>query len=334
MRIDLNGASQELPAGATLADAVRETGAEQEARGVAVALDGEVVPRTAWAATPLADGSKVEVLAAIQGGQEPDIAARSVSEPWRLAGREWTSRLIAGTGGFRSLEQMEAALTASGAEIVTAARRPSDPAAKGSVLDVLDRLGLIALPNTAGCYTARDAIRTAHLAREAFETDWIKLEVIGDDRTLFPDALELLDAAETLVSEGFTVLPYTNDDPILARRLEEAGCAAVMPLGSPIGSGAGIRNPYNIAIITEQASVPIVLDAGIGTASDVALAMELGCDAVMIASSIFGAEDPVAMATAMRQAVEAGHAARRAGRIPRRTHAEASTPDEGLPDLS
>jgi thiazole synthase len=334
MRIDLNGASQELPAGATLADAVRETGAEQEARGVAVALDGEVVPRTAWAATPLADGSKVEVLAAIQGGQEPDIAARSVSEPWRLAGREWTSRLIAGTGGFRSLEQMEAALTASGAEIVTVALRRIDPAAKGSVLDVLDRLGLIALPNTAGCYTARDAIRTAHLAREAFETDWIKLEVIGDDRTLFPDALELLDAAETLVSEGFTVLPYTNDDPILARRLEEAGCAAVMPLGSPIGSGAGIRNPYNVAIIAERAAVPVVLDAGIGTASDAALAMELGCDAVMIASSIFGAEDPVAMATAMRQAVEAGHAARRAGRIPRRTHAEASTPDEGLPDLS
>jgi thiazole synthase len=334
MRIELNGRPCELPEGATLADAVREAGAEQAARGVAVALDGEVVPRSQWAATPLAAGGKVEVLAAIQGGQEADLAVSPATQPWELAGRQWRSRLIAGTGGFRSLEQMEAALLASGAEIVTVALRRIDPAAKGSVLDVLDRLGMVALPNTAGCYTARDAVRTARLAREAFETDWIKLEVIGDDRTLFPDAVELLDAAETLVGEGFTVLPYTNDDPILARRLEEAGCAAVMPLGSPIGSGAGIRNPYNVAIIAERTAVPVVLDAGIGTASDAALALELGCDAVMVASSIFGAEDPVAMATAMRQAVEAGHAARRAGRIPRRTHAEASTPDEGLPDLS
>ena len=334
MRIELNGRPWELPDGATLTDAVREAGAEQAARGVAVALDGEVVPRSEWDATPLAAGGKVEVLAAIQGGQDVDLAASPTTQTWELAGREWRSRLITGTGGFRSLEQMEAALQASGAEIVTVALRRIDPAAKGSVLDVLDRLGMVALPNTAGCYTARDAVRTARLAREAFETDWIKLEVIGDDRTLFPDAVELLDAAETLVGEGFTVLPYANDDPILARRLEEAGCAAVMPLGSPIGSGAGIRNPYNVAIIAERAGVPVILDAGIGTASDAALALELGCDAVMVASSIFGAEDPVAMATAMRQAVEAGHAARRAGRIPRRTHAEASTPDEGLPDLS
>jgi len=324
MRIELNGRSRELAADATLADAVRESGAEREGRGVAVALDGEVVPRAEWDSTPLAEGQSVEVLAAIQGG----------AETWQLGGRQWTSRLIAGTGGFRSLEQMEEALAASGAEIVTVALRRIDPAAKGSVLDVLDNLGLFALPNTAGCFTARDAVRTAHLAREAFETEWIKLEVIGDDRTLYPDAVELLDAAETLVSEGFTVLPYTNDDPILARRLEEAGCAAVMPLGSPIGSGAGIRNPYNVAIVAEKAAVPVVLDAGIGTASDAALAMELGCDAVMAASSIFGAEDPSAMARALRGAVEAGHAARRAGRIPRRTHAEASTPEEGLPELS
>ena len=323
MRIELNGAAQQLPAGACLADAVRAAGAE-ETRGVAVALDGEVAPRGKWEQMPLAEGSKVEVLAAIQGG----------AEGWELGGQAWNSRLIAGTGGFRSLEQMETALAASGAEIVTIALRRIDPDAKGSVLDVLDKLGLVALPNTAGCYTARDAIRTARLAREAFETDWIKLEVIGDDRTLFPDAVELLDAAETLVSEGFTVLPYTNDDPILARRLEEAGCDAVMPLGSPIGSGAGIRNPYNIAIIAERASVPVILDAGIGTASDAALAMELGCSAVMAASSIFGAADPVAMATALRLGVEAGHAARGAGRIPRRTHAEASTPEQGLPELS
>jgi thiazole synthase len=324
VRIELNGESRELDDGATLADAVRESGAEQGGRGVAVALDGEVVPRGEWEATALSEGRSVEVLAAIQGG----------AETWELAGRQWSSRLIAGTGGFRSLEQMEEALAASGAEIVTVALRRIDPAAKGSVLEVLDRLGLFALPNTAGCFTARDAVRTARLAREAFETEWIKLEVIGDDRTLYPDAVELLDAAETLVGEGFTVLPYTNDDPILARRLEQAGCAAVMPLGSPIGSGAGIRNPYNVAIIAEQAEVPVILDAGIGTASDAALAMELGCDAVMAASSIFGAEDPAGMARALRGAVEAGHAARRAGRIPRRTHAEASTSVEGLPDLS
>jgi len=324
MRIELNGEPRELTPGATLADAVRESGAGEGGRGVAVALDGEVVPRAEWETTPLADGQKVEVLAAIQGG----------AETWELGGRQWSSRLIVGTGGFRSLEQMEEALAASGAEIVTVALRRIDPDAKGSVLDTLDRLGVFALPNTAGCFTARDAVRTAQLAREAFETEWIKLEVIGDDRTLYPDPVELLDAAETLVGEGFTVLPYTSDDPILAQRLEQAGCAAVMPLGSPIGSGAGIRNPYNIAILAERAGVPVVLDAGIGTASDAALAMELGCDAVMAASSIFGAADPTAMARALRGAVEAGHAARRAGRIPRRAHAEASTPHEGLPELS
>jgi thiazole synthase len=336
MRIELNGETRELPEAATLADAIRKAGAGGradavgtagvggETRGVAVALDGEVVPRGEWGTTALREGQSVEVLAAIQGG----------AETWQLGGREWTSRLIAGTGGFRSLEQMEAALAASAAEIVTVALRRIDPAAEGSVLDVIDRLGLFALPNTAGCFTARDAIRTAKLAREAFQTDWIKLEVIGDDRTLYPDAVELLDAAEQLVADGFTVLPYSNDDPILARRLEEAGCAAVMPLGSPIGSGAGIRNPYNVAIIAERASVPVVLDAGIGTASDAALALELGCDAVMAASAIFGAEDPTAMARALRGAVEAGHTARGAGRIPQRTHAEASTPYQGLPDLS
>ena len=324
MRIELNGEVWELPAGATLDAAVRETGAEQGARGVAVALDGEVVPRGEWEATALREGQRVEVLAAIQGG----------AETWELGGREWSSRLIAGTGGFRSLEQMESALAASAAEIVTVALRRIDPATEGSVIEVLDRLGLFALPNTAGCYTARDAVRTARLAREAFQTDWIKLEVIGDDRTLYPDAVELLEAAEQLVGDGFTVLPYTSDDPILARRLEEAGCAAVMPLGSPIGSGAGIRNPYNIAIVAERAGVPVILDAGIGTASDAALAMELGCAAVMAASSIFGAQDPTAMAAALRQAVEAGQAARRAGRIPIRTHAEASTSYEGIPDLS
>jgi thiazole synthase len=250
-----------------------------------------------------------------------------------LGGREWRSRLIVGTGGFRSLDEMERALEAAGTEIVTVAMRRVDPLAKGSIIEALDRLGVEVLPNTAACYTARDAVRTARLAREALGTDWIKLEVIGDDRTLFPDAVELVRAAEELIADGFVVLPYTNDDPILARRLEEIGCAAVMPLGSPIGSGMGIRNPYNLAIIVEQTGVPVILDAGIGTPSDAALAMELGCDGVLLASSIFRAADPVVMAGAMRKAVEAGFEARGAGRIPRRLHATPSTPDEGLANL-
>jgi thiazole synthase len=269
---------------------------------------------------------------ATDGGRQGESSPLGGAE-LELGGRIWGSRLIVGTGGFRSLGTMERALVASGAEIVTVALRRVDPTTSGSALELIDRLGRFALPNTAGCYTARDAVRTARLAREAFETDWIKLEVIGDDRTLFPDAVELVDAAEKLVDEGFTVLPYTNDDPILARRLEDAGCAAVMPLGSPIGSGMGIRNPYNVEIIVERASVPVILDAGIGTASDAALAMELGCDGVLLSSSVARAKDPERMAAAMRGAVESGYAARRAGRIPRKLHAQASTPDEGLPEL-
>jgi thiazole synthase len=324
MTVELNGSRVKLPDGATVATAIQLSEAAPEGRGVAVAVDGEVVPRSEWEATSLSDGQRVEVLAAIQGG----------ADGFELGGRIWGSRLIVGSGGFRSLEQMEQALIASGTEIVTVALRRVDTEMEGSVLDLIRRQGLFALPNTAGCYTARDAVRTARLAREAFETDWVKLEVIGDDRTLFPDAVELVAAAETLVDEGFTVLPYTNDDPILARRLEEVGCAAVMPLGSPIGSGMGIRNPYNVQIIAERSGVPVILDAGIGTASDAALAMELGCDGVLLASSVSRAEDPAGMATAMRAAVEAGYAARLAGRIPRRLHAEASTPVEGMPDLS
>ena len=239
-----------------------------------------------------------------------------------------------GTGGFRNLEAMGEAVRASGADLATLALRRVDPSARGSIVDVLSEAGCELLPNTAGCYTARDAVTTAQLAREAFGTDWVKLEVIGDDRTLLPDATELLEAAEELVNDGFVVLPYTNDDPILARRLEDAGCAAVMPLGSPIGSGMGIRNPYNLRLIVEQTRVPVILDAGIGTASDAALAMELGCEGVLLASSVSRAEDPARMARAMRAAVEAGWLARSAGRIPRRLYAEASTPTEGVPELT
>jgi thiazole synthase len=250
-----------------------------------------------------------------------------------IAGRLLRSRLILGTGGFTSHELLAGALAAAEAELCTVALRRLDPSAGGSILEVLDRAGVDVLPNTAGCYTARDAIATARLAREAFATDWIKLEVIGDDRTLLPDAVELVAAAETLVDEGFVVLPYTTDDPILARRLEDIGCAAVMPLGSPIGSGMGIRNPYNISIIVERAGVPVILDAGVGTASDAALAIELGCDAVLCASAISRAHDPIAMAESIKLAVQAGALAAGAGRIPRRLYAEASTPHEGMPVL-
>ena len=256
-----------------------------------------------------------------------------MADDLRIAGRTFGSRLILGTGGFARLETLADAIRASGTEMVTVALRRIEPAMQGSLVDVLDECGVQLLPNTAGCFTARDAVLTAQLAREAFSTDWVKLEVIGDDRTLLPDAVELVVAAEQLVDAGFVVLPYTTDDPILAKRLEDVGCAAIMPLGSPIGSGMGIRNPYNIGLIREQTALPVILDAGVGTASDAALAMELGCDAVLCASAISRAEDPVAMATAIRAGVEAGWLARRAGRIPRRLFAEASTPETGRPEF-
>jgi thiazole synthase len=247
-----------------------------------------------------------------------------------IAGRELTSRLVMGTGGAPSLEVLEEALVASGTQLTTVALRRLDPNQQGSVLDVLRKHDIAVLPNTAGCFTAGEAVLTARLAREALRTDLIKLEVVADDHTLLPDPVELLDAAEILAADGFSVLAYTNDDPILARRLEQVGCAAVMPLGAPIGSGLGIRNPHTISMIVEAAGVPVVLDAGIGTASDAALAMELGCDAVLLATAVTRAERPAVMAAAMRDAVNAGRGARLAGRIPRRWHAAlASSPLDG-----
>ncbi|MGO9487728.1 MAG: thiazole synthase [Solirubrobacteraceae bacterium] len=268
-----------------------------------------------------------------QAAQDGRDAAQA-PDPLVIAGCALRSRLLLGTGGFPSLELLAEAIALSGSELVTVALRRVEAHARGSLVEVLEKAGVRLLPNTAGCHTARDAVITARLAREAFGTDWIKLEVIGDEDTLLPDAPELLAAAEELVGEGFVVLPYTTDDPVLARRLADVGCAAVMPLGSPIGSGMGIRNPYNISLIREAVEVPVVLDAGVGTASDAALAMELGCDAVMAASAIARAQDPPAMALAMRRAVEAGRLARGAGRIPRRRYARASTSDEGLPELT
>jgi thiazole synthase len=321
-KVFVNGEYRELGDDATVETVVRQLGVD--ARGTAVAVDGEVIPRGDWHDTELRDGQEIEVLHAVQGGSP---------EAFEIAGRSLTSRLILGTGGFRSLETMAAAARESGAELATVAMRRVDPNARGSILEVLGEAGLEVLPNTAGCYTAREAVATARLAREALGTDWVKLEVIGDDRTLLPDPAELLEAAETLVGDGFVVLPYTNDDPILARRLEDTGCAAVMPLGSPIGSGMGINNPYNLRLIVEGAGVPVILDAGVGTASDAAQALEAGCDAVLLASAISRAADPVAMARAMRKAIEAGYEARQAGRIPRRLYAQASSPEEGLAEL-
>jgi thiazole synthase len=247
-------------------------------------------------------------------------------DPLVIGARKFTSRLIMGTGGAGNLAVLERALVASGTELTTVAMRRMDTDGGTGVLDLLRRLRIDALPNTAGCRTAAEAVLTARLAREALETSWIKLEVVADERTLLPDPIELLDAAQQLVDDGFVVLPYTNDDPVLALRLEEVGCAAVMPLGAPIGTGLGIRNPHNIELIVSRASVPVVLDAGIGTASDAALAMELGCSAVLLATAVTRAQDPELMASAMRQAVEGGRMARLAGRIPQRFWAQASSP--------
>src|SRR5215467_2974332 len=247
-----------------------------------------------------------------------------------MAGEKLGSRLILGTGGAPSMQVVEEAVAASGTGMCTVSMRRADPGITGSVLDVLRRHGVRVLPNTAGCRTAREAVLTAQLAREALETDWVKLEVIADDDTLLPDAPELLDAAEKLVADGFDVFAYTNDDPVLARHLQRTGCVAIMPLGAPIGSGLGILNPHNIELIVAEATTPVVLDAGIGTASDAALAMEIGCDAVLLASAVTRAQEPALMATAMAAAVSAGRLARRAGRIPRREHARASSPTTGM----
>jgi thiazole synthase len=261
---------------------------------------------------------------AATSGSSPDLLV--------IAGRSFGSRLIVGTGGAPSLDGLGQILAESATELTTVAMRRVDARSTGSVLDVLAAVGVQVLPNTAGCRTAAEALLTAKLAREALQTDWVKVEVVADERTLLPDGPELLEACERLVDDGFVVLPYTNDDPVLARRLEQVGCAAVMPGGSPIGSGLGISNPHNIAMIVEQAGVPVILDAGIGTAGDAVRAMELGCDAVLVASAVTRAADPLRMARAMRLAVQAGRDAYLAGRITRRFWAEASSPYDGMLD--
>lgn len=263
---------------------------------------------------------------------ESSVAMRQImdDDPLLIGTLQFTSRLILGTGGASNHAVLERALLASGTELTTVAMRRVNPNVRGSVLDVIARNAIAVLPNTAGCHTAREALLTARLAREALGTDLVKLEVVADDDTLLPEAVELLDAAQQLVADGFTVLAYTNDDPVLAQRLEQAGCAAVMPLGAPIGTGLGILNPHNIALIVERLAVPVILDAGIGTASDAARAMELGCAGVLLATAVTRADDPVRMATAMRWAVLAGRAAHLAGRIPQRARALASSTPLGV----
>ena len=326
LRLTVNGEKRAAAPGTTVSGLLTAMGVDP-AR-VAVERNEDVVPRKTWTEAALADGDKIEIVAFVGGGSDAPAASDDVL---LLGGRKFNSRLLVGTGKYRTLEEGREAIRLSGAEIVTVALRRVDlTPGKPNVLDTIDRKRQTILPNTAGCYTAEEAIRTCRLARELGIADMVKLEVIGDERTLFPDGAATLEAARILVKEGFTVLPYCMDDPILARKLEDVGCAAVMPLAAPIGSGLGIRNPYNLRIILEHAKVPIIVDAGVGTASDAAVAMELGCAGVLMNTAIAGARDPLMMAEAMRDAVIAGRRAFRAGRIPRKLYATASSPVDGL----
>jgi thiazole synthase len=327
LTLTVNGKPQQAPAGTTVAGLIAMMGLDP-AR-VAVERNEDVVPRKTWQEAELGAGDRVEIVAFIGGGS--GAAPAGDEDPLVIAGRKFSSRLLVGTGKYKSIEETRAALDRTGASIITVALRRVDlTPGVANVLDAIDRKRHTILPNTAGCYTAEEALRTCRLARELGMAELVKLEVIGDPKTLFPDGEATLAAAKILVKEGFVVLPYCMDDPILCKKLEDAGCAAVMPLAAPIGSGLGIRNPYNLRIILEHAKVPIIVDAGVGTASDAAIAMELGCDGVLMNTAIAGAKDPLLMADAMREAVSAGRKAFRAGRMPRRLYASASSPLEGL----
>jgi thiazole synthase len=322
MKISLNGEPHELAGPLTLNALLAQLGIDP--RRVAVEHNLTVVKRANYDSTQIQDGDQVEIVNFVGGGSlNPD--------PLVIAGREFASRLIVGTGKYSSFQVMQRAHEASGADMVTVAVRRVNISdrSKESLLDYIDTKNIALLPNTAGCYSADDAVRTARLGREAGLSNWVKLEVIGDERTLFPDNEQLIAATKILVKEGFVVLPYTTDDPIACRKLEDAGAAAVMPLGAPIGSGLGIQNANNIRIIREFSRVPIILDAGVGTASDATIAMELGADGVLMNTAIAEAQDPVAMATAMKLAVQAGRLAYRAGRMGKRMYASASSPLAG-----
>jgi thiazole synthase len=342
LHFTVNGESRTAPPGTTVAALLADMGIDP-AR-VAIERDQEVVPRRTWSEAQIGAGDRLEIVAFIGGGSgnaprdEPvgglsnaGPTTATTEDPLVIAGRSFQSRLLVGTGKYKTIEVGREAIRRSGADIVTVALRRVDlTPGKPNVLDTIDRVRHTILPNTAGCYTVEDALRTCRLARELGMSEMVKLEVIGDPQTLFPDGEATLQAARILVKEGFIVLPYCMDDPILARKLEDAGCAAVMPLAAPIGSGLGIRNPYNIRIILERAQVPVIVDAGVGTASDAAVAMELGCHGVLMNTAIAEARDPLMMAEAMRDGVIAGRKAFRAGRIPRKLYANASSPLAGL----
>ena len=328
MQLCVNGESRVFDAPLTVAGLLAALGFD--ARRIAVERNREIVRRSAFSDTALDDGDRIEIVHFIGGGM--DGPAAPAGDEWTVAGRRLRSRLIVGTGKYRDLEETAAAVAASGAEIVTVAVRRvnvTDPNAP-MLTDHLSPEDYVYLPNTAGCFTADDALRTLRLAREAGGWSLVKLEVLGDRQTLYPNMPETLSAAETLIADGFEVMVYCNDDPLMAKRLEEIGCAAVMPLGAPIGSGLGLQNPVNIRIIVENAKAPVIVDAGVGTASDAAEAMELGCDAVLMNTAIAGARDPILMARSMKAAVEAGRLAYRAGRIPRKMYASPSSPLAGL----
>ena len=331
MQIEVNGAPTECAEQTTLARLINDLGYGDQR--IAVEHNGQIVPRDRYEQTLIGAGDTLEIVHAIGGGQ-----AVSESDSLTIAGRKFESRLLVGTGKYADLDQADAAIQASGAEIVTLAirRTPAltDPEAakKRNLLDILPPEKYTLLPNTAGCYTAKDAVRTCRMARELLDGhNLVKLEVLGDEKTLYPDMSETLVAAQQLVDDGFDVMVYTSDDPIAARRLEDIGCVAIMPLAGPIGSGLGIQNRYNVIEIVENANVPVLVDAGVGTASDASIAMEMGCDGVLMNTAIAGANKPILMAQAMRHAVIAGRMAFLAGRMPRRRYASASSPMTDLP---
>ena len=328
MRITVNGKERHFDEGMTVIDLL--TRMRLDSRKIAVELNLEIVAKSAYHRTTLEDGDQVEIVHFIGGGA--DTAGRRDDDAFTVAGRTFTSRLLVGTGKYKDYEQNARALEASGAEIITVAVRrvnltdPDQP----MLVDYIDPRQYTFLPNTAGCFSAEDAVRTLRLAREAGGWDLVKLEVLGDQKTLYPNMPETIRAAEMLLKDGFEVMVYCSDDPIQAKRLEEMGCCAIMPLGAPIGSGLGIQNPVNIRLIIEEAKVPVLVDAGVGTASDAAIAMELGCDGVLMNTAIAEARDPILMARAMKAAVEAGRMAYLAGRMPKKKYADPSSPLAGL----
>ena len=330
MNVTINGEQRAIDAPTTVESLLRDLGFDT--RKVAVERNLEIVPKSTYGSVPLGDGDRLEIVHFIGGGAPEGAGAVPSDDTFEVAGLTLKSRLIVGTGKYRDFEETAAALEASGADMVTVAVRrvnvsnPNEP----MLMDFVDPKKIIYLPNTAGCFTADDALRTLRLAREAGGWDLVKLEVLGDQKTLYPNMVETLKAAEVLLAEDFKVMVYCSDDPIMCKTLEDMGCHAIMPLAAPIGSGLGVQNPVGIRLIVEQSSVPVIVDAGVGTASDASIAMELGCDGVLMNTAIAEAKDPIKMARAMKLAVEAGRLAYQAGRMPRKKYADPSSPLAGL----